>query len=186
MVATAENRKKRDEEKDSPEILRESWIPGRHAPCFRRVMANSFRDMVTWQLAFELKEKVIALIARSPGAKRDFDFRDQLTDACKSVPSNIAEGYGRYRPAEIARFLEFAAGSLDETENHLRDGVGSGYFSAEDVGPLIRLGARCRTAMNRWQAYLQRAKHDPRFTSQSRQRNKTPRERTVVKNPRRS
>jgi four helix bundle protein len=138
-------------------------------------MAHSFRDMVTWQLAFELKEKVIALIARSPKARRDFSFRDQLTDACKSVPSNIAEGFGRYRPAEIARFLEFAAGSLDETENHLRDGVGSGYFSAEDVGPLIRLGARCHTAMNRWQAYLQRAKRDPRFKSHSR-RNKNPRE----------
>jgi four helix bundle protein len=139
-------------------------------------MAHSFRDMVTWQLAFELKEKVITLIAHSPKAKQDFNFRDQLTDACKSVPSNIAEGYGRYRPAEIARFLEFSAGSLDETENHLRDGVSSGYFSAADVGPLIRLGARCRTALNRWQAYLRRVKHDPRFTSQSRQRRRNPRE----------
>jgi len=176
MAATAEHRKKRDEEKDSPGILRESWIPWRHAACFIRVMANSFRDMVTWQLAFELKEKVIALISRSPGAKRDFGFRDQLTDACKSVPSNIAEGYGRYRPAEIARFLEFAAGSLDETENHLRDGVGSGYFIPEDVGPLIRLAARCRTAINRWQAYLQRAKHDTRFTPRSRRHHKNPRE----------
>jgi hypothetical protein len=65
-------------------------------------MANSFRDMVTWQLAFELKEKIIALIARSPKAKRDFNFRDQLSDACKSVPSNIAEGYGRGSAAAIS------------------------------------------------------------------------------------
>ena len=155
------------------ESFENSWDLGGHTKCFQLGMAKSFRDMIVWQLAFELKEKVVALIASSPRAMRDFDFRDQLTDACKSVPSNIAEGYGRYRPAEIARFLEIAMGSLDETENHLRDGVGSGYFSAEAAGPLIRLGARCRTAMSRWQAYLQRAKHDPRFL---------PRRRTSVKN----
>jgi 23S rRNA-intervening sequence protein len=59
--------------------------------------------MVAWQLAFELEEKVVALIAASPQAKRDVDFRIQLTEACKGVPSNIAEGYGRYRPADSAR-----------------------------------------------------------------------------------
>jgi four helix bundle protein len=142
-------------------------------------MAKSFREIVAWQLAFELKEKVVALIASSPQAKRDFEFRDQLTDSCKSVPSNIAEGYGRYRPAEIARFLEIAKGSRDETENHLRDGVGSGYFKAEDVGPLIRLAARCLTASTRWQAYLQEAKNDPRFLPRRRattKRSKNPRE----------
>jgi len=37
-------------------------------------MAHSFRDMVTWQLAFELKEKVIALIARSPEASEILAF----------------------------------------------------------------------------------------------------------------
>ena len=131
-------------------------------------MARSFREMVAWQLAFELKEKIIVLIASSPQARRDYKFRDQLTSACKSVPSNIAEGHGRYRPAEIARFLEIATGSLDETENHLRDGVGSGYFKAEQVGPLIRLAARCRTASIRWQAYLQKAKRDPRFVPKRR------------------
>lgn len=119
--------------------------------------------MVSWQLAFELEEKVVALIARSPMARRDVKFRGQLTEACKSVPSNIAEGYGRYRPTEIARFLEIAMGSLDETENRLRSGVSSEYFKPEEVGPLIRLTARTRTAMTRWQAYLRRASDDPRF-----------------------
>ena len=128
-------------------------------------MAKSFREMVAWQLAFELEERTVALIAASPEANRDFAFRDQLREACKSVPSNIAEGYGRYRPTEIARFLEFAIGSLDETESRLRSGVSSRYFKAEDVGPLIRLAARCRTAMMRWQAYLRRTKNDPRFNS---------------------
>ena len=137
-------------------------------------MAKSFREMVAWQLTFELQEKIIALIAGSPQANKDFEFRNQLSRACRSVPSNIAEGYGRYRPTEIARYLEIATGSLDETESHLRSGVGNGYFNAEDVGPLIRLAARSRVAMTRWRAYLQRVKHDTRFNSK----------RTFVKNVR--
>ncbi len=137
-------------------------------------MAKSFREMVCWQLTFELKEKIVALMAASPRAQKDFDFRNQLNDSCKSVPSNIAEGFGRYRPAQTLYFLEIAMGSLEETENHLRDGVGSGYFKAEEVGPLIRLLARGRTAMIGWQAYLQKAKNDPRFNPRAKKKKKNP------------
>jgi four helix bundle protein len=137
-------------------------------------MPKSFRDMISWQLAFELEEKITALMARSPLAQPDFDFRNQLSDACKGVPSNIAEGYGRYRPAEIARFLDIAMGSLNETEKHLRSGVASGYFKAEEVGPLILLCARCRSAMMRWNGYLQRVRNDPRFLPKRRPKKNEP------------
>jgi len=117
-------------------------------------MAKSFREMAAWQLAFELKDRTIALITASPRARADFRFRDQLTSSARSVPANIAEGFGRFRPTEIARFLEIARGSLDETETHLRDGVTSGYFAPVDVAPLIFLAARCRSAINSWHSYL--------------------------------
>jgi len=133
-------------------------------------MAKSFREIVAWQLAFELDEKVVRLIASSPQAQRNFDYRNQLTDASQGVHSNIAEGHGRYRPAEIARFLDIAMGSLNETETRLRSGVVSGYFKPEDVGPLILLAARCRTATSHWNAYLQRVRNDPRFLPKKRGR----------------
>jgi len=127
-----------------------------------RGMAKTFRELVAWQLAVELRDKVLPLLKVGPAA-RDFRFCDQLADSVRSVPRNIAEGFGRYNPAEIARFLDFARGSLDETENHLRDGVTSSYFPPETAGPLILLLARCRTAVNHWHAYLRKAEHDPRF-----------------------
>jgi four helix bundle protein len=37
----------------------------------------------------------------SGGVIRDFRFRDQLRDSAASAPSNIAEGFGRYEPAEF-------------------------------------------------------------------------------------
>jgi four helix bundle protein len=125
-------------------------------------MAKSFRELVAWQLAVELRDRVLPLLKTGPAA-RDFRFCDQLADSVRSVPRNIAEGFGRYNPAEIARFIDFARGSLDETENHLRDGVTSSYFPPETAGALILLLARCRTALNHWQTYLRKAQHDPKF-----------------------
>ena len=125
-------------------------------------MARNFRELACWQLAFELSERVNRLLQSGPAA-RDFKFRDQLADSARSVPRNIAEGFGRFNPTEIAQFLDYARGSLDETENHLRDGVASSYFPAETVGPLILLLTRCRKALDAWHAYLRRVRDDPQF-----------------------
>jgi len=41
-------------------------------------------------------------------------FREQLTDASSSVPRNVAEGFGRFRPKENAQFVRIAKGSANE------------------------------------------------------------------------
>jgi four helix bundle protein len=132
-------------------------------------MAHNFRELVSWQLAFELSERIQKLLQSGPVA-RDFKFRDQLADSARSVPRNIAEGFGRFNPTEIGQFLDYARGSLDETEHHLRDGVASSYFPAESVGPLILLLTRCRKAIEAWHAYLRRVNDDPRFNQGRRRR----------------
>jgi four helix bundle protein len=45
-----------------------------------------------------------------------------------SAPRNIAEGFGRFRPRDSARFYEIARASLIETRNHLIDGRDRGYL----------------------------------------------------------
>lgn len=141
-----------------------------HWPCLSFVrMAKTFRELVAWQLAFELSERVNKLLQAGP-ASRDFKFRDQLADSARSAPRNIAEGFGRFNPTETAQFADYAIGSLDETENHLRDGVASNYFPAEEVGPLIVLLVRCRKALTAWHTYLRSVKDDPRFNQARRRR----------------
>jgi four helix bundle protein len=125
-------------------------------------MAKSFREMEVWQLAVELRDRVIPMLKQEP-VKRDFKFCDQLADSVRSPARNIAEGFGRFNPKETSQFVGYARASLDETENHLRDGVASSYFAAEKIGPLIVLCARCRKGLESWDRYLQRAKNDPRF-----------------------
>ena len=130
-------------------------------------MAKSFRELECWQLGFQISSHVQKLLKTGP-ASRDFKFRDQLADAARGPCRNIAEGYGRFNPAEIMQFLDYATATLDETESHLREGVESEYFDAAKVGPTMVLIARCRKAVASWRSYLDRVKDDPRYNQKRR------------------
>jgi four helix bundle protein len=104
---------------------------------------RNFRDLVAWQLSYELKCEVVAFTATGP-ASRDFKYRDQIRDSSASAHSNIAEGFGRFRPRDFARFLEYARASIIETQNHLLDGRDRGYL---DVKLYSRLSNLSRSAL---------------------------------------
>lgn len=97
-----------------------------------------FQDLVAWQLSHELKCEVMEFTDAGP-ASRDFKYCDQVRESSASAPANIAEGFGRFRPREFARFLEFARASLTETQNHLIDGRERGYLDAERYSRLSNL-----------------------------------------------
>ena len=103
-------------------------------------MAETYRieDLVAWQLANEIKDEVLALIERTP-ARRDYRFAGQVRDAATSIPSNVAEGFHRYNPAEFANFLRYARASVAELLTRLPDGVTLGYYDSGDIEPLLAL-----------------------------------------------
>src|SRR5436305_1898571 len=119
--------------------------------------ARRFDDLIAWRLANELKESVIAFIAKQP-ACRDRDSCDQIRKSASSAPANVSEGFGRYYPREFARFLRIAIGSLQETLNHLEDAHKRGYLNDAEHDRLRRLCLRTIKAANRFIAYLLRAK----------------------------
>ena len=126
---------------------------------------RDFRDLVCWQLSYELKCEVFAFTAIGP-ASHDFKYRDQIRDSSGSAPRNIAEGFGRYRPREFARFLEFARASLMETQTSLVDGRDSGYLSPTLYSRLANLArAALKTTTNLMLSKQQQANADSRKRS---------------------
>jgi len=81
---------------------------------------RDFRELVAWQRAHELKLLADALLAK-PDVVRRYKFCDQLSDAARSGPRNIAEGFARFRHKEFAQFVRVAKGSEAEVLNHFID-----------------------------------------------------------------
>jgi four helix bundle protein len=80
------------------------------------VGAKRFTELQAWQLARQLKVEVGEAILAKPEAQAD-----QLSDAVRSAPRNLAEGFGRYHHREFAHFTRIARSSLKETQNHILD-----------------------------------------------------------------
>lgn len=119
--------------------------------------ARSHEELIAWQRAHDLKIGVYALLERlSPS--RDPEYCDQLRRSARSAPRLIAEGFGRYLPADFSKYLRYANGELKETCDALRDGVDSGYFTEDDILPLQRLSKRASKATTNLIAYLGSAK----------------------------
>ena len=125
--------------------------------------AKRYEDLVCWQLSNDLKLRIYAITDALPAAK-DFRYCDQIRESARSAPSNIAEGFGRFHPADFARFLEIARGSLIETHNHLRDGLDRRYLTAVECRELCALADRASAATTRLRSYLDRCSQGRRCT----------------------
>lgn len=74
---------------------------------------QSFKDLIVWQKAMVLVEKVYQIVRMFPDVER-YGLCDQLRRASVSIPSNIAEGKQRNSRKEFAHFLGIAHGSIAE------------------------------------------------------------------------
>jgi len=64
---------------------------------------KKFEEIIAWQLAHQLQLHVDELRSR-PEFKRKLKFTDQLSDAVRSAPRNIAEGHMRgFKHKEFAQ-----------------------------------------------------------------------------------
>ncbi|WP_058189891.1 four helix bundle protein [Terracidiphilus gabretensis] len=93
-------------------------------------MAGSFKDLAVWQRSVELALAVYKLTSAFLESER-FGLVAQLRRAAVSVPSNIAEGYGRSSKGEYIQFLGHARGSNSEIETQLVIAKALGFGSKQ-------------------------------------------------------
>jgi len=115
--------------------------------------AKTYEDLVCWQLARELELLVFELTATGLVSK-DFKFRDQIRDSSSSATRNMAEGFGRFWPAEFSHCLNIARGELMETHNSAGAGLRKKYFSEEAADRMQRLATRSSKATTGLIRYL--------------------------------
>ena len=91
---------------------------------------TTFRELEVWQYSMDLVEMVYRKLRTFPPEER-FALCDQLRRAVVSIPSNIAEGFGRDTHKDFAHFLSQARGSLYEVETQLEVAVRLGYMTPD-------------------------------------------------------
>jgi len=113
-----------------------------------------FTDLRAWQACHAYKNAVYRLCAAGP-LSVDWARRRQLEEAVAGPPAHVAEGFGRFNPADFARFLVLARSSLMESQNHLRDAVDRGYISEEACIEHSRLAEAALQEVTGLMEYLQ-------------------------------
>ena len=96
---------------------------------------NSYRELKVWQKAMDVVESVYRLSITLPESER-YGLRTQSQRAAVSIPSNIAEGFGRGSSADYCRFLTIARGSLMELETQLALMVRLGLIDRNHMLPV--------------------------------------------------
>jgi four helix bundle protein len=68
---------------------------------------KSYKDLIIWQRSMYLIELIYRITEDFP-AKEKFGLISQMRRAAISIPSNIAEGYGRQSKGSYSQFLSIA------------------------------------------------------------------------------
>jgi four helix bundle protein len=89
-----------------------------------------YQDLIAWQKAYELVMAVYERTRAFPADER-FGLTAQLRRAAVSIPSNIAEGWGRQSRTELIRFLEMARGSCYEVQTQMLIADGLRYLQQD-------------------------------------------------------
>ncbi len=91
---------------------------------------KTYRDLLVWQKAMSLVTAVYRCAAQFPKSEV-YGLIPQLQRCAVSIPSNIAEGYGRRSTGDYRRFLQIAMGSVFELQTQLEIARNLDYLDQE-------------------------------------------------------
>ncbi len=83
--------------------------------------------MNVWKAAHQVTVKIYRVTRKFPDEER-YGLTSQMRRAAVSIPANIAEGYGRRKAQDKARFYNISRGSAEELKYHLILAKDLGYL----------------------------------------------------------
>ena len=79
---------------------------------------RNHKDLIVWQKAIAFVQHLYEITQSFP-KEEIYGITSQIRRAAVSIPSNIAEGFGRGHDKELLHFLYIALGSASEVETQL-------------------------------------------------------------------
>ncbi|MBP6558143.1 MAG: four helix bundle protein [Flavobacterium sp.] len=108
---------------------------------------TSYRDLIVWQKSMSLVTLIYKLVAQLPENEK-FGLTSQIKRSAVSIPSNIAEGYGRNYRKDYSRFLQIARGSLFENQTQLEIAVNLDFIKVNDLEEIKELSVEVEKMLN--------------------------------------
>ena len=91
---------------------------------------RNHRDLVVWKRSHRLVLRLYRLTDDFPRPEV-FGLTSQIRRAAVSIPTNLAEGCGRWGDGDIGRFVKIAMGSASEVDYLTFLGAELGYVSSD-------------------------------------------------------
>ena len=89
---------------------------------------RTYRDLIVWQKSMSLVTQIYRITKTFP-KEEIYGLISQMRRCAVSIPSNIAEGYGRRSTDDYLRFLHIAMSSLYEVQTQVEIASNLGYLS---------------------------------------------------------
>jgi len=103
---------------------------------------RNYFDLTAWQRARQLVKQVYRASQKFPREEL-YCLTSQLRRAVVSIPSNIAEGYGRGSRKDYVHFLQIARGGLYEVQTQLFLAHDLNYLDEKTLNELLAQTNSC-------------------------------------------
>ena len=131
------------------------------------MVAKDYRELVVWEQAMVLTEKVYTLTRKLPAEER-FGLVSQMRRAAVSVPSCIAEGNARASIPDYLRLVSMAAGSLAELRTQILLTRRLKLAPADEIASCDATATRVDLLLKRLQSGLRAAQRERAAKTSSR------------------
>ena len=105
------------------------------------------KNLTVWKKSKELVKLIYQATAKYPKSEL-LGLVSQMRRCAVSVPSNIAEGYGRGSNTDLVHFLRFARGSVNELDTQISISRELSFIDAETANALEELDEEVLKMLN--------------------------------------
>ena len=120
-------------------------------------MPRNYKELKVWEKSYQLCLEVYRISKGFPKIEI-YGLISQMRRAALSIPSNIAEGYGRKTLSDYLRFLYIAYGSVCELETQIMLSGDLGYLNENQ---LLKLQKEIREVERMLQALIKSLENKP-------------------------